>query len=80
MISDPRDDQAILNSKYSLVIAVAKRAREVVDRKEPVSPARKPVSVALDEITQGKIKIVMKKHESPPDEGQGTREEVEPLL
>lgn len=81
MTSDPRDDQAILSSKYSLVIAVAKRAREIVDRREQVlSSARKPVSVALDEIMNGKIQIAMKAEQPVAEEAPALTQEREPLL
>ncbi|MDR1464157.1 MAG: DNA-directed RNA polymerase subunit omega [Oscillospiraceae bacterium] len=50
-------------SRYSLVTATAKRAREIVDLPAPEptgkkTPAEKPVSVAIDEIIAGKYVIV----------------------
>ena len=50
MVYLPRDLTRI-ESKYSLVVAVAKRARQIVSRKEPsLSEGRKPVTIALEEI------------------------------
>ncbi len=47
-------------SCYSLVIAVAKRAREITDelyeRKETIE--EKPVKTAVEEIASGKCKII----------------------
>ena len=44
-----------VGSKYALVIAVAKRAREIVDgREEPLGSGHKPVTIALDEINREK--------------------------
>lgn len=47
-------------SRYSLVTAVAKRAREIALAAEENSEIleEKPVSLALDEIITGKIEIV----------------------
>lgn len=47
-------------SRYSLVTAVAKRAREIALDAEENSEIldEKPVSLALDEIITGKIEIV----------------------
>jgi len=48
-------------SKYALVVAVAKRARQITDRREPgVVLAHKPVIIALDEIAQGYLRVVTK--------------------
>ena len=45
------------DSKYSLVCAAAKRAREIVDGAEPLNTgdAKKPVTMALQEIGEDKI-------------------------
>ncbi|MGN0570254.1 MAG: DNA-directed RNA polymerase subunit omega [Candidatus Fimenecus sp.] len=47
-------------SRYSLVTAVAKRAREVAAEAEEKGEIldEKPVSIALDEIISGKYEIV----------------------
>ena len=47
------------DSRYSLVIAVAKRARQLTDGAEPLTEASsdKNVSVAINEIDQGKVDI-----------------------
>ena len=45
------------DSKFSLVCAAAKRAREIVDGAEPLNTgdAKKPVTMALQEIGEDKI-------------------------
>ena len=50
-------------SRYSLVIAVAKRAREIaIDAEEnQVILDDKPVSIALDEIISGKLEYTVPK-------------------
>lgn len=47
----------LVDSKYTLVVLAAKRARELVEQESPVtgSKAGKPVTVALKEIASGRI-------------------------
>ncbi len=48
-------------SRYSLVIAASKRARQIIDGDEVYVYARslhKPVSIATQEIFEGKIEVV----------------------
>lgn len=46
-----------VDSKYTLVVAIAKRARQLVDGEEPKIETRqkKPVSIAIEEVKAGKI-------------------------
>ena len=51
----------IVNSRYSIVLATAKRARQIIDKNEPLvlaKPGTKPLSIAIEEVNQAKIKIV----------------------
>ena len=53
-------------SRYSLVRATAKRARQIIGGHEPmvkVKPGEKPLSIAVDELNQGKIKILGEEEE-----------------
>ena len=48
------------DSRYSVVIAAAKRARELEDKENPKEPliktkSEKPVTIAVEEIYEGKI-------------------------
>ena len=48
------------DSRYSVVIAAAKRARELEDKENPQEPliktkSEKPVTIAVEEIYEGKI-------------------------
>ena len=47
-------------SRYSLVIATAKRAREIANEaeEEKIILTEKPVSIALDEILKGEYEII----------------------
>lgn len=46
-----------VDSKYTLVVAVAKRARQLVDGQPRLSKvdSNKPVTIAINEINDGKI-------------------------
>ncbi len=50
----------IVNSRYSVVLATAKRARQIIAGAEPFLQAEcnKPLSIAVQEIYKGKVKIV----------------------
>ena len=51
----------VINSRYSIVMATAKRARQIVDGDEPlihVATGEKPLSIAVEELNQEKIHIL----------------------
>ena len=51
----------MLNSRYYLVLATSKRARQLIAGAEPLVPNaadKKPLSVAIDELYKGEVKIV----------------------
>ena len=57
----PENQLSNQGSKYSLVVAVAKRARQIIARRESgVVLPHKPVTIALDEIAQGAVRVVTK--------------------
>ena len=59
VITQDAEDIAI-GSRYTIVIAAAKRARQLVDHAEPMIDnvkVDKPVSIAVHEIYEGKLKI-----------------------
>lgn len=68
-------EQPVVQSRYSIVMATSKRARQIIeergvvtDSKEPVKEVNrenikivsepKPLSVAVDELYTGKIKVI----------------------
>ncbi|MEG1741921.1 MAG: DNA-directed RNA polymerase subunit omega, partial [Acetivibrio sp.] len=53
-------EQKVVNSRYSIVLATSKRARQIIDGSEPLvkSKCTKPLSTAIEEVYQGKVKIV----------------------
>ena len=59
-------EEKIVNSRHSIVMATAKRARQIIGGHEPmvkVKPGEKPLSIAVDELNQGKIKILGEEEE-----------------
>ena len=51
----------IVNSRYSIVIAAAKRARQIIAGDEPMAEKKvclKPLSIAVEELYEGKVKIL----------------------
>ncbi len=51
----------IVNSRYSIVIAAAKRARQIIDGAEPLiahPKCNKPLSIAVEELYTGAVRIV----------------------
>ena len=53
-------EQPVVQSRYSIVLATAKRARQIIAGDEPLVSVKgkKPLSIAVDELYKGKIKIV----------------------
>ena len=53
-------EEPVVNSRYSIVIATAKRARQIIAGDEPLvdGTGKKPLSIAVEELNEGKIKIL----------------------
>ncbi len=53
-------EEPVVRSRYSIVLAAAKRARQLVDGNVPYASGdvRKPLSVAVAELNEGKVKIL----------------------
>lgn len=53
-------EQPVVQSRYSIVMATSKRARQIIAGAEPLeaSEGKKPLSIAIDELYTGKVKIV----------------------
>ena len=54
-------EEPVVNSRYSIVLAAAKRARQIVDGAEPMvknPKCNKPLSIAVDEIMNRDVRII----------------------
>lgn len=63
-------EQPVVQSRYSIVIASAKRARQLIAGEEAFVPSagRKPLSVAIEELYKSYVKIL------PEEEGEDEAE------
>ncbi len=52
-------EELVVNSRYSIVMATSKRARQLIAGREPfvVDKGQKPLSMAVEELNASKIKI-----------------------
>ncbi len=50
----------VVNSRYSIVMATSKRARQIISGEDPLveGDVQKPLSLAVEELSEGKIKIL----------------------
>ena len=65
-------EQPIVSSRYSIVIAAAKRARQIIAGAESAVPDyknKKPLSVAVDELMNGDVKILSSGEDAKPSIG-----------
>jgi DNA-directed RNA polymerase subunit omega len=54
-------EEPVVNSRYTIVAATAKRARQIIDGAEPLidyNKGDKPLSIAVNELNDGAIKII----------------------
>ena len=64
-------EQPVVQSRYSIVIATAKRARQIIAGDEPMIAKaynKKPLSIAVEELYEQKVKIL------PEDEDTASEE------
>ncbi len=59
--SDVEQGEApVVNSRYSIVMAASKRARQIIAGEDPLVATKeiKPLSIAVEELNQGAVKIL----------------------
>lgn len=64
-------EEPVVNSRYSIVSATAKRARQIVDGAEPmvrISDGQKALSIAVEEMFAGELKILTPEEAAEKDE------------
>ena len=91
--SGHEEDTPVVNSRYSIVMAAAKRARQIVSGEANVTEkeARKPLSTAVAELYSGKVRILQEQIEDEKetelkvsemyvdsDDGYGYDDEADP--
>lgn len=63
-------EDPVVSSRYSIVMATSKRARQIIAGDEPLvdGKGKKPLSVAVEELNQGKLKILGEDEEVETEE------------
>ena len=64
-------EEPVVNSRYSIVIATAKRARQLIDGDDSMAEkvtCPKPLSIAVEELYEGKVKILPESSEVEEEE------------
>lgn len=67
--AEENSDVPTINSRYSIVIAASRRARQLIDEKDKKDNnlCYKPLSVAVDEIHKGDV-VIVSEDDIPEDE------------
>ena len=68
----------VVNSRYSIVMATSKRARQIIGGEEPLidnTLNKKPFSIAVEELYSSKVKIVGEE-EAPEEISEEIPEEI----
>lgn len=63
-------EQPVVQSRYSIVLATAKRARQIIGGEDPMVAAngKKPLSIAVEELYKSRVKIVSEEDTSEDDD------------
>ena len=80
--SEDDDTTMSLNSRYSLVLAASKRARQIIAGSKPMvegAAGKKPLSVAIDELYKGKVKILAPEEEDEEGTAQTAEAQTEEI-
>lgn len=58
-------DTPVVNSRYSIVLATSKRARQIIAGEEPLvdGKGKKPLSIAIQELESGLVNVVSEDEE-----------------
>ena len=72
-------EQPVVQSRYSIVIAAAKRARQLIDGAEPLvakAAGKKPLSTAVQELYEQKVTILPELEEEEPESAADDTEAI----
>ncbi len=77
--SEAEGDTPMVNSRYSIVLATAKRARQLIAGEEAYvdSRGKKPLSIAVEEVSKGFVTIEPETEEEESTEGVEMSEALE---
>lgn len=59
VLNEDMDNENAVNSRYTIVLAASKRARQLIDGEEPTmkTKIKKPLSVAVNELYNKNLKL-----------------------
>ena len=61
-VNSEEGEHPVVNSRYSIVIATSKRARQIIEESgeegRSLRHGKKPLSIAIEELNDGEIKIL----------------------
>lgn len=72
-------EQPVVQSRYSIVIAAAKRARQLIDGADPLisgAAGKKPLSTAVQELYEKKVTICADSQDEEEEETHGLEPEA----
>lgn len=60
VVNGESEEEKVISSRYSIVLASARRARQLIDGASPMVDVKcpKPLSIAIDELYASKAKIL----------------------
>lgn len=79
-INKGAEGEDVVGSRYTIVIAAAKRARQLIDHAEPLTEKvdiDRPVSIAVNELYEGKIVIKQNKEAEEEEAAEKASDEAE---
>lgn len=72
-------EDPVVSSRYSIVMATSKRARQIIAGDDELvdGKGKKPLSVAVEELNQGKIQILTDEFKEETEEVSGEEPDTE---
>ena len=73
-------EEPVISSRYSIVMATSKRARQIIAGDEPmvkVKDKQKPLSIAVEEMNQDTLRILTDEEKAKLEESSEEAEETE---
>lgn len=74
------DEPPVVNSRYSIVLATSRRARQIIGGDTPLVPhtnGKKPLSIAIDELYKGEVKILSEDSRGEEESESESLEDIE---
>lgn len=75
-------EEPVVTSRYSIVLATSRRARQIIGsgNADEITQGKKPLSVAVDELYKGKIRILSEEEAEQLIAEKEARKEAEAMM